>query len=125
MTEVSVPLNKGKRVLNKDTKPWNGGYSLTGKRKCRMAISIFGTAFLVFFGVGFLMFRPHGIMGVLWLALGVIAMFAVSIALGEAGSFLGRKLREWTERMKEAEALEGFDEAINCGYVDNGDVYID
>jgi tetratricopeptide (TPR) repeat protein len=64
-------------------------------------------------------------MGVLWLALGVIAMFAVSIALGEAGSFLGRKLREWTERMKEAEALEGFDEAINCGYVDNGDVYID
>jgi hypothetical protein len=37
------------------------------------------------------MFRPgteYG--GVLWLALGVIAMFAVPIAVGEAGSFLGR-----------------------------------
>jgi hypothetical protein len=107
MMEVSAPLNKEKRVLNKDTKPWNGGYSLTGKRKCRMAISIFGTAFLVFFGVGFLMFRPHGIRGVLWLALGVIAMLAVSIALGEAGSFLGRKLREWTERMERASSALG------------------
>jgi hypothetical protein len=58
-----------------------------------MAISIFGTAFLVFFGVGFLMFRPHGIRGVLWLAVGVIVFFAVSIALGETVNFLGRKLR--------------------------------
>jgi hypothetical protein len=40
-------------MLNKDTEPWNGGYALTGKRKRRMAISVFGTALLVFFGVGF------------------------------------------------------------------------
>ena len=31
MTEASVPLNKWKRVLNKDSKPGNGGYPL-GKR---------------------------------------------------------------------------------------------
>jgi TPR repeat protein len=72
-----------------------------------MAISIFGTAFLAFFGLGFLMVRPHGIRGVLWLALGVIAMFAVSIALGEAGSLLGRKLREWTNRMRRALGAKG------------------
>ena len=53
MTEASVPRNRGVRMLNKDTEPWNGGYALTGKRKRRVAISVFGTAFLVFFGVGF------------------------------------------------------------------------
>jgi TPR repeat protein len=46
-----------------------------------MAISVFGTAFLVFFGAGFLIFRPHG------------------IRLGEMVRFLRRKLLEWTERM--------------------------
>jgi TPR repeat protein len=72
-----------------------------------MAISVFGTEFLVVFGVGFLTLRPHGIRGVLWLAVGVIATFAVGIALGEAGSFLGRKLREWRERMERASSALG------------------
>jgi hypothetical protein len=94
-------------MLNKDTEPWNGGYALTGKRKARLAISLFGTLFLVFFGVGFLMFRPHGIRGVLCLAVGVIVVFAASIALGEASSFLGRKLRVWTERMERATSSLG------------------
>jgi hypothetical protein len=86
-------------MLNKNTEPWNGGYALTGKRKYRMAISVFGTAFLVFFGVGFLIFRPHGIRGALWLAVDVLVFFAVSFALGEMVSFLRRKSLEWTERM--------------------------
>ena len=86
-------------MLNKNTESWNGGYALTGKRKYRMAISVFGTAFLVFFGVGFLIFRPHGIRGVLWLAVDVLVFFAVSFALGEMVSFLRRKSLEWPERM--------------------------
>jgi hypothetical protein len=86
-------------VLSKNAKPWIDVYALTGKQKCRMAISIFGTAFLVFFGVGFLIFRPHGIRAVLWLAVDVLVFFAVSFALGEMVRFLRRKLLEWTERM--------------------------
>src|SRR5271157_1022865 len=89
MTQAPVPRNRGVRMLNKNTEPWNGGYALTGKRKYRMAISVFGTAFLVFFGVGFLIFRPHGIRGALWLAVDVLVFFAVSFALGEMFIFLG------------------------------------
>src|ERR1039457_6679022 len=115
MTQAPVPRNRGVRMLNKNTEPWNGGYALTGKRKYRMAISIFGTMFLVFFGVGFLMFRPHGTRAVLRLAVGVIVFFAVSFALGEAVNFMGRKLREWTERMERASGTLGAERDLAIG----------
>lgn len=86
-------------MLDQDIEPRNSGHSLTWKQKLRATLSIFSAAFLAFFGLGFLLFRPHGLRGVLWLALDVLGFFASSFALVEVVGFLRRKSLDWTERM--------------------------